>query len=105
MRTIWKHTLAVTDATITIPMPENSVPIRFAMQNGVPCMWALVETESKIVQRTFRVHGTGHEIAVDADYCGSCDDPPFVWHLFEYPVTIARLRERSSQEHKGASGE
>lgn len=86
MKTIWKHTLALTDAMLRIPMPEGSTPVRFAMQNGVPCVWALVDTEREVVTRNFRVYGTGHVIPdIAAEYVGSCDDPPFVWHLFEHP--------------------
>jgi hypothetical protein len=83
MKTIWKFTLAVTDAKIGFDMPGDAEPLRFGMQNGVPCLWALVNLKNPTTKRYFRVYGTGHQIMPDSKYVGTCDDPPYVWHLFE----------------------
>lgn len=82
MRTIWKYTLAITDAVQNVPMPRNPNIVRFDMQNGVPCVWALVESHNPVETHSFRVFGTGHPIPEDSRYVGTCKDGGYVWHLF-----------------------
>lgn len=50
--------------------------------------WAETETEpadGTLLQRTFRVFGTGHPLPAGAVWRGTCDRTTegFVWHLYE----------------------
>jgi hypothetical protein len=81
MRTIWKFQLTAME----IPMPQDAVICTFDFQNGVPCIWACVDSEAEKVVRRFKIVGTGQETpGADYSYTGTAQDPPFVWHLFEY---------------------
>ena len=88
MITIWKYPFAVQDQ-VKISMPKGAKIVHIESFRG-PCLWALVDTERPIEQRTFYVFGTGHEI-VDyqyKSYVGTLIQPPFVWHFFE--IDLAR---------------
>jgi hypothetical protein len=61
MITIHKFPLRVDDS-VTVTMPNRAVLLDCQVQNGVPCLWAKVDTIDAKVQRTFRVIGTGHPI-------------------------------------------
>lgn len=82
MRTIWKYSLG--GPYPEVEMPQGAEVIRFAMQDAVPCIWARVDTTSPLRKRYFAIVGTGNEISFEFNaYRGTCDDGPFVWHLFE----------------------
>jgi len=56
--------------------------------HGVYCMWALVLADSPLVERRFKVYGTGHEIESligppSLHYIDSIIDDFYVWHFFE----------------------
>ncbi len=63
----------------------------FAMQNGVPCIWATADFEAgrDVVERDYVIVGTGHDIPTPAGfYRGTSMHTEFpfgtfVWHLFE----------------------
>ena len=81
MRTIWKFQLSAME----IPMPRDATVISFAFQNGVPCIWACVDSEAEKTVRRFEIVGTGQETpGPETTYVGTAQDPPFVWHLFEH---------------------
>jgi hypothetical protein len=84
MQTIHKYPFTSL-GSFTLELPEDFLSLSVEVQNGVPCLWALVNTgKPKRVYR-FRVFGTGHPIP---DVLGGCDHiatfqmPPYVWHLF-----------------------
>lgn len=89
MNTIWKYVLDTTD-TQTIEMPSGAKVLTVQVQNGEPCIWALVNTDNKIEERTFRIYGTGHHMDykyVDKEtYIGSyqLSGGLLVFHLFEF---------------------
>lgn len=48
MKTIWKFELP--DADCKVKMPIGAEIVKVEAQNGVPCMWAIVDTEAKEVR-------------------------------------------------------
>lgn len=82
MRTVWKFT--VEGPYPEVDMPQGAEVLRFAMQGTVPCIWARVDTQAPMRRRYFAILGTGQEIGFEFNkYHGTCDDGPYVWHLFE----------------------
>jgi len=55
-------------------------------QGGVVTVWTVEDErlETAMRQRRVRVFGTGHKIPDDFKPIGSCQSPPFVWHVFEW---------------------
>lgn len=88
---IWKFPLRLTDGWQLISMPHDCVMRRFAMQSGVPCLWAEVTADASRVANRFAIVGTGHQLPDDPArrYVGSCEDGPFVWHLYQGLIPIA----------------
>jgi hypothetical protein len=86
MKTIWKFELDEKVVDQTLDMPENSHILHVGFQSNV-CLWALVDTESKLANRTFAIHGTGNKINdwEHKIYIGTTHDIQLglVWHVFE----------------------
>jgi hypothetical protein len=85
MRTVYKYPFQVADR-FTLELPEDFWPLSVQVQDGVPCLWVLMDTEKPRATFTFSVFGTGRPIrkGLDIDgYIGTFQMPPFVWHLFE----------------------
>jgi hypothetical protein len=61
MITIHKYPFLIADQ-VKIEMPIESQILSVQVQNGMPTIWAKVNTESNKEIRTFWVFGTGHEI-------------------------------------------
>jgi hypothetical protein len=81
---VFKYPVSLTD-TFTVSMPELSTMLTIQMQNGKPYMWALVDPESSLVERRFRLAGTGHPINERVGYVGTFQlgGGSMVFHLFE----------------------
>lgn len=80
MKKIFKYQIAP-----TVKMPKGAKVIRVAQQDGIGFLWAIVnpaKTTSEL--RKFGIVGTGHVLPEKADYIGSYDDGPFVWHVLEF---------------------
>ena len=82
MRQVWKYPLDWTAEPQTVAMPVAAKPGRFAVQDGVPTLWAEVETSSIAVPRLFVIVGTGADIPFPT-YRGTVDHNGFVFHLYE----------------------
>jgi hypothetical protein len=82
--TVWKFTLDITDVQ-EIAVPIGAEPLHVAMQDGVLCLWALVDPDCSHVLRPFYVTGTGNPAPAPpvANYIGSVHQSPFVWHVWE----------------------
>jgi hypothetical protein len=59
---IWKYPLEVTDR-VGLAMPPGALFLDIQVQNGVPCLWALVdETKQDYEDRSIAIYGTGHPL-------------------------------------------
>lgn len=83
-RTIYKYPFSI-DKEFTIRMPSEAEILCVQMQNGVPHLWAIVDTNNAEEERRFNIYGTGwpRQPLSKSQYIGTFQDPPFVWHLFE----------------------
>lgn len=62
---IWKYPLAVIDCQF-LNMPIGAQLLTVQMQNGKPCLWALVdETATETQRRGITIHGTGNPVPDD----------------------------------------
>ena len=53
------------------------------MQGDAPTVWCLCDPDAPALTLRFMIVGTGHEVPDSAIYCGSCEEGPLLWHLFE----------------------
>jgi hypothetical protein len=69
-----------------VELPTGAEILTLDVQNGLPMIWALVDTDKGIDPKEFRVVGTGESLPPDTNrdtYIGTWQLGPFVWHLFE----------------------
>lgn len=87
--TIHKYPFEIADVSY-VEIPKYGTILDVAVQDGVPCIWALVDTKHPLVRRQLRIYDTGHE--VDSKYfqhLATLHMPPFVWHVFDHGVLNA----------------
>lgn len=103
-KAIWKYVIdrevpIVDGARRKIEMPVGAIVRHVDMQHEALCLWAEVDTEAPLEERTFTALGTGHWILPeDLIYVGTCQfefipfdmrNVPnaktafFVWHVYE----------------------
>jgi hypothetical protein len=82
VRTVYKYNFQIHDE-FTLETHESFHVVLAGLQNGTPTLWAIVDTESPIVQHKFFVEGTGHPIAPKSFHVGSFQQGSFVWHVFQ----------------------
>lgn len=85
MKAIWKFP-APLNGTVAISMPQGAEVLCVQVQNGLPCIWALVEPGNGDGRRWFEWRGTGQEfMGAPGRYVGTIqlNGGAFVWHLFE----------------------
>lgn len=85
MRTIYKYALELDEFIQEIGMPAAADVLDIGMQDGIPVIWAMVNTDAPRVVRKFQLFGTGWTIKDDArlDHVSTVRDREFVWHIFE----------------------
>lgn len=83
MITIYKYPIRIADEQ-SVQMPKGAKIIRADTDlDGVPCIWAKVDTNRDPEFRLVFVHGTGHPIPSGREYVGSFKhEDRFVWHVF-----------------------
>jgi len=86
-KVIWKFELETTDKQrIKIPLGAEILTIQ--TQDGVPCIWALVNPDNTNEDIFIEIFGTGHEInygmGADRKYLGTYQLGSLVFHVFEY---------------------
>lgn len=87
-KSIWKFPIASPEQT-TIKMPGGAEILTIQTQNGMPCIWALVNPENDTEERCFEIFGTGHDVPVDMGierkYINTfqLNGGGLVYHLFE----------------------
>lgn len=69
----------------TVWMPAGAKILSVGSQSGSPVIWAEVNTDNELEQRTFDFYGTGWEIKEpNRTFIGTViADYGFVWHIFE----------------------
>jgi len=85
MKSIWKFPIEITDKQ-KVFMPRTAKILSVQVQRETPYIWALVDTEEQISERTLIIHGTGHPCVCDAsEFVGTFQvaDGSLVFHLFE----------------------
>ena len=93
MKTIHKYEVPI-EGRFSLQLPREAVILSFQCQNGIPAIWAEVETANSIQERWFRIYDTGQPIGNIPEYIGlhyigmakkKTDNgfgPEQVWHLF-----------------------
>jgi hypothetical protein len=86
MKTIWKYPLQPLDRQ-ALAMPHGAEILRLQLQDGRPCIWALVDdTFEDTATRTFATYGTGQELPENpGTYIGTYETIRLglVLHVFE----------------------
>lgn len=69
-------------------MPVGAEIISVQMQNGTPCIWAIVPLGAPTELRSFITIGTGHDFedAFTGWHIATYQTGPYVWHVFEFPT-------------------
>lgn len=60
-QSVWKFPLKVDDEQ-SISIPAGFTPLKVDVQQGVPCLWALVNPAVEKTDVVVRIYGTGHPI-------------------------------------------
>jgi hypothetical protein len=82
MMSIWKFPIMRTEVQ-KIDIPVGAKILSVQMQNGAPCIWAIVDTEAKTESRTIAIIGTGNDCWCSRwQFIGTVSDGPFMWHVF-----------------------
>lgn len=82
-RVIYKYQLPTTYSTVL--MQENAQILSVQIQDGIPQLWALVDTDNSTEFRYFHIYGTGVLIPDEnLEFIGTIQNPPLVWHVFEH---------------------
>lgn len=99
---IWKYPFPIKDE-FELEMPIIAQILKVDVQQGLPCLWVLVETDTVNMTYKFRLFGTGHPIPGGPlwskpplrtvkiqqndgsilEYFDTFMMRPFVWHLFQ----------------------
>lgn len=81
---VWKFAI---NPKTTLEMPKGASILTMQLQNGIPCIWALVNPENEKELRYFEIYGTGDSIdCVGKKYIGTFQVQSsivLVYHLFE----------------------
>ena len=88
--TIWKFELETIDNQ-TIKIPVGGEILTIQTQNGMPCLWALVDSNADKEDRFIEIYGTGHFIRQDENvnrkYIGTYQlGGSLVFHVFEHLI-------------------
>lgn len=92
MITIHKYILGNLSACVDGPLecvvdiPRDSKILCVNSQRNDICIWAMINTDSEMLSRTFNIFGTGWPMSGRSiTYIGTCQthEGKFVWHVFE----------------------
>lgn len=88
MRTIYKYPLR--PGLNTVSMHFNAHRLHVGDQDGVPTLWAQVNTDEPLVEQVYEVFGTGQPLPEHIGYMehvGTAVGPLFVWHVYRRLVS------------------
>jgi len=84
MQSVLKYPLQIQEEVQRVQMPVAAQVLTVQMQNGAPMLWALTFEGVPMMERTFRLVGTGWGLpAEQLRYIATVQDGAFVWHFFE----------------------
>lgn len=70
-------------ATSNRLLPSDARPLCAQVQHGMVCVWYETDTDTdRMLTRSIVIVGTGHEVPSNADYFGTVQDGPYVWHVY-----------------------
>lgn len=82
MKQVWKFEIYTDENPVQMPEGAEILSVSFQEQNLM--MWALVDTEAKLVDRHIIARGTGHNIRADnISFIGTAFLDDMVFHVFE----------------------
>lgn len=86
MRTVYKYPLKIEDVQ-EIKLPKYFQFLDIQVQNGIPCLYAMVDTKEEFITMQILLFGTGHEIPcyiVNYSYIGTFQlfEGKAVFHAF-----------------------
>lgn len=94
MKTIYKYTVDLSHLT-GLALPPSAKVLRFGTQEGDMFIWVELDTQEPTEERFFQIIGTGHPLPElegrIAEYVGTADQGPFVWHLYELVEGVKHL--------------
>lgn len=88
VKLVYKYPVPLRDY-FQLLLPRGAAILDVQMQQGAPQLWALVDTSQPLVERVFRLAGTGHPLTSDdtsqLEHCGSfqMQQGALIFHLFE----------------------
>jgi hypothetical protein len=85
MRVVWKFGLQLVPKQ-EIMLPKGSEILCVQTQQGLPCMWAMVDRTRQPVRRLIRTFGTGHPMDfIPTKYIGTyqVDNGNEVYHVWD----------------------
>jgi len=92
MKRIFKYTLPTKFGAFAIDMPKGSEIKAVQVQNGIPVMWAFVDSDVAVVERPFVLAATGDPathiiktvtgVTVLIGYLGTFQIAGLVYHVF-----------------------
>lgn len=70
---------------VVIEMPDKAKIISVQVQDGLPTIWASIDTDEKIIKRQFYIYGTGQTIMFPKlrFHLATIQLNGFVWHILE----------------------
>jgi hypothetical protein len=86
VKTIHKYSLDTTNEDeIMVMMPRVARIVMVGSQNGQPFLWAIVDSESPLIARHYRLIATGQPIPGGYAHVASFtrNNGESTWHLFE----------------------
>lgn len=89
MKAVYKYDVLVEQVFLLI-MPKGAVILSCQTQFNAPKLWAIVDTETEMEQRYFRIYGTGQAIPDEEltrlSFISTFQlyEGNYVYHLFEY---------------------
>lgn len=94
MLTVYKYPL-LKGSQVCVGLPKGAKILTVQVQNGVPHIWALVNPENPLVERFFRLAGTGCSIEEHKDdlhYVGTFQlfKGRKIYHLFEVKFGVKK---------------
>lgn len=98
MKVIYKYRLPFMEVS-RVTMPEQSTIIRVDGLDGALWLWAIVDTEKPLVERTFHLFKTGGKMPDNIDSynyigCGAIFvQMELMMYVFEYPCSEQPVKE------------